>query len=90
MLVDGTHEIVLPPNATKIQALEEFLHSTQNKLGFFELDQIPRQIAEVHVKDFMIRHTKLLGLNENDLQVLQSLKQHAVEKAHAAGFIWKE
>ena len=90
MFVDGTHEIVLPPNPAKIQALEEFLHSTQNKLGFFEQDQIPRQIAEVHVKDFMIRHARLLGLNDNDIQVLQSLKQRAIEKANAAGLIWKE
>lgn len=80
----------MPPNAAKIQALEEFLHSTQNKLGFFERDQIPRPIAEVHVNDFMIRHARLLGLNDNDVQVLQWLKERAIEKANAAGFIWKE
>lgn len=89
ILEDG-HEIVLPANPRKIQAIEEFLHSTQCKIGLLDDPEIPRQVAEVHVKDFMLRHSKMLGLTENDVQVMQWLKQDAIEKAKQAGFTWKE
>ncbi|MCC7532120.1 MAG: hypothetical protein IT342_26690 [Candidatus Melainabacteria bacterium] len=90
MFEDGTHEIVLPQNAAKIQALEEYLHSTQRKLRFFAEKDIPKEIAEVHVKDFMIRHAALLGLDDKDVQVLNWLKQEAIRRADDAGYIWKE
>lgn len=83
----GDH-ITLKPNARKITALEEFLHGTQTKLGFG--DDIPREIAEIHVKDFMIRHSKLLGLDQNDLKAIKWLKDDAIETARRVGFIWKE
>lgn len=89
ILEDG-HEIVLPANPRKIQAIEEFLHSTQRKIGLLDDPEVPRQIAEVHVKDFMLRHSKMLGLTDNDVQVMQWLKQDAIEKAKQAGFTWKE
>lgn len=89
ILEDG-HEIVLPANPRKIQAIEEFLHSTQRKIGLLDDHEIPRQIAEVHVKDFMLRHSRILGLTDNDVQVMQWLKQDAIEKAKQAGFTWKE
>lgn len=83
--------ITIKPNARKITALEEFLHGTQEKLGFFTREaDIPFEISEVHVKDFMIRHARLLGLESNDLKALQWLKEDAIERAQRAGFIWKE
>lgn len=83
--------ITMKPNARKITALEEFLHGTQDKLGFFTKEaDIPFEISEIHVKDFMIRHARLLGLEANDLKALQWLKEDAIERAHRAGFIWKE
>ncbi len=30
--------------------------------------------AETHVKDFMIRHQKMLGLGDEDIQILQILR----------------
>ncbi|MBP6745268.1 hypothetical protein KA344_08530 [bacterium] len=83
----GDH-ITIRENARKITALEEFLHGTQRRLRSF--DDIPDQIAEVHVKDFMIRHARMLGLDRNDLKALDWLKSDAVEKADKAGFTWKE
>jgi hypothetical protein len=83
--------ITIKPNARKITALEEFLHGTQEKLGFFTREaDIPFEISEIHVKDFMIRHSRMLGLETNDLKALQWLKEDAIERAHRAGFIWKE
>lgn len=83
----GDH-ITLRENARKITALEEFLHGTQRRLASF--DDIPDSIAEVHVKDFMLRHARMLGLNENDLKALEWLKSNAIEKASKNGFTWKE
>lgn len=54
------------------------------------MGEIPDQIAEIHVKDFMIRHARLLGLDQNDLKALDLLKKDAIEKADNAGFTWKE
>lgn len=87
---DGTHEIVLPPDPAKIQVFEEYLHSVQRKLGLLDNPEIPREIAEIHVKDFMIRHANMLGLNEYDTRVLQWLKDREIEKASKSGLIWKD
>lgn len=85
----GMH-ILLRENPHKIAALEEFLHGTQHKLGFFSgPEALMREQAEVLVKDFMIRHSKLLGLGENDLKVLESLKQMEIEALRNVGFKWK-
>jgi hypothetical protein len=45
------------------------LHGTQTKLGLFE-KYGSKEALEVHVKDFMLRHAKMLGLdNPHDLNV---------------------
>lgn len=80
---DNFH-ILIKPNASKIAVLEEFLHGTQKKLGI--IDATGPEIAEVRVKDFMLRHQKLLGLTENDSVVLKSLKQLELERAQRRGF----
>jgi hypothetical protein len=69
---DKTH-ILLRPNPSKPAALEEFLHGTQKRLGL--IDRLGEQDAEVHVKDFMIRHRELLGLGDEDVAILRILKQ---------------
>ncbi len=83
----GDH-ITLMENPRKITALEEFLHGTQRRLPSFA--EVPDQIAEVHVKNFMMRHAKLLGLDQNDLEALEWLKKDAIEKADRAGYTWLE
>ncbi len=52
--------------------LEEFLHGTQSRLGI--VDKLGRDDAETHVKDFMIRHRKLLGLSDEDVEILVQLR----------------
>ena len=47
-------EIWLKENPFKIASLEEFLHGTQARHGWFEY--MPEEIAEFKVKDFMLRH----------------------------------
>ncbi|MEW6747376.1 MAG: hypothetical protein AB1486_31985, partial [Planctomycetota bacterium] len=56
-----THlHILLREDPSKAAALEEFLHGTQSRLGIIE--RLGVQGAEAHVKSFMERHKKLLGL----------------------------
>jgi hypothetical protein len=43
----------------------------------------------MHVKDFIIRHRKLLGLTENDVTVMNALKQDAVKTLNRLGYTWK-
>lgn len=76
--------ILLKPNANKISVLEEFLHGTQRCIP--SLEREARVILEVHVKDFMIRHKRLLGLSENDVAVLEAHKLKEIEKAELQGY----
>ncbi|MBO0932104.1 type VI secretion system tube protein TssD [Fibrella aquatilis] len=65
--------ILLKENPSKAALLEEFLHGTQHKLGMIKGDMdIP--FAEWHVKDFMIRHKKILGLIDEDVDILKTLR----------------
>lgn len=61
--------IILQEDARKIEALEEFLHGTQKKMGL--LNRLSVAEAERQVKEFMIRHRRLLGLAEEDIEVLR-------------------
>jgi hypothetical protein len=54
--------------------LEEFLHGSQLDLGLLQ-KYGSRPALEVHVKDYMLRHTKLLGLdNRHDIELLTHLR----------------
>jgi RHS repeat-associated protein len=67
-----TH-ILLRQNPGKAAVLEEFLHGTQYRLGIIE--RLGTGGAERHVKDFMIRHRKLLGLGDQDVDILRQLME---------------
>jgi RHS repeat-associated protein len=64
--------ILLRENPGKAAVLEEFLHGTQSRLGIVE--RLGVQGAETHVKDFMIRHQKMLGLSNEDVAILRQLR----------------
>ncbi len=67
--------IIVRSNPSKAAILEEFLHGTQEKLGIAEkLGRYGLGSAETHVKDFMIRHKKMLGLSDEDVAILKILK----------------
>ncbi|HWL09446.1 MAG TPA: RHS repeat-associated core domain-containing protein, partial [Planctomicrobium sp.] len=67
--------IILRPNPSKAAVLEEFLHGTQHQIGIIDkLGRTGLGSAETHVKDFMIRHQKLLGLSKEDVRILQILR----------------
>ncbi len=76
--------VLMKENPTKIAALEEFLHGTQKKIGL--IDKVGEEVAEVRVKDFMLRHPRLLGLTDNDLTVLEALRQQEANYALRRGF----
>ena len=59
-------DILLRPNATKIEVLEEFLHGTQYKAGI--IDRLGLQGSEIQVKEFMLNHQRLLGISEHKLR----------------------
>jgi RHS repeat-associated protein len=67
-----TTNILLRPNPSKAAVLEEFLHGTQGRLGIIE--RLGQGGAEYHVKDFMIRHSRMLGLGAEDVRRLTILK----------------
>ncbi|EFO79005.1 hypothetical protein OSCT_3134 [Oscillochloris trichoides DG-6] len=52
----------------KIEVLEEFLHGTQARLGI--MDRMTVAEYERHVKGFMIRHQRLLGISDADVEWL--------------------
>jgi len=56
----GHLNILLRENPSKEAILEEFLHGTQDRLGI--IDRLGENGAEDHVKNFMTRHRKMLGL----------------------------
>ncbi len=76
--------ILLRPEAKKITALEEFLHGTQARIGVTQ--KVPREIVEYRVKDFMIRHSQMLGLGENDVLILEALREREALKARRWGY----
>jgi hypothetical protein len=75
--------ILLRPKPNKIAVLEEFFHGTQRRIG--SLRDQERVILEVHVKDFMIRHRKLLGLSDHDVEMLEALKAKELDRAEMQG-----
>ena len=68
---EDVRHIILQEDARKIEALEEFLHGVQKKLGI--LDNRTELEAEIHVKKFMISHCRWLRLSEDDVQVLRAM-----------------
>lgn len=70
---DGYRHIILREDARLIEAWEEFLHGTQFKVGLLSALPEARLEAEVHVKRFMIRHARLLGITREDVDVLLAL-----------------
>jgi RHS repeat-associated protein len=67
---DGLN-ILLRENASRLAVFEEFLHGTQQKIGLELGETYSRSYLEWHVRDFMIRHSKLLGLSLNEIQLLK-------------------
>ena len=76
---DANEIMILRPGPSKIAALEEFLHGTQTRLGIIPAgistsDQVIVNAAEYKVKDFMIKHSSMLGLNSADTGALAVLR----------------
>ena len=71
----GDELILLRPKPSKAAVLEEFLHGTQQRLGVVDrLGTTGLGSAETHVKDFMIRHQRMLGLGAEDVRRIQTLR----------------
>jgi hypothetical protein len=72
--------LLIKETASHSALLEEFLHNTQLKSGLLE-KYGSHQALEVHVKDFMLRHAKMLGLdNPNDIRFLHQLKVEEIQR----------
>lgn len=82
-IADGT-KIFLKSGTSKIAAFEEFFHGTQFLQGW--RGKIPDEILEVKVKDFMIRHSKWLGLEQGDVDYLKLLKEREFQRALERGY----
>ncbi|MCX8139015.1 MAG: hypothetical protein N3E46_04980 [Gemmataceae bacterium] len=64
-------DLLLRPDARKIEALEEYLHNVQQDIGL--LNKMTPAQMEIHVKEFMLRHKKMLGISDADGSVAQEL-----------------
>ncbi len=71
------NHMIVKPDVRKIEILEEFLHGTQEKLGI--IDRLGNYGSEIHVKDFMIRHQKMLGLSARDIKALTIMKNSYIQ-----------
>lgn len=67
------NHILMKDPPSKAALLEEFLHGTQHKLGMLK-SSADTAFAEWHVKDFMVRHCRLLGLGDEDVAILKTLR----------------
>jgi hypothetical protein len=56
----GTKELLLRLDPRKLEAIEEWLHNVQQRIG------IDPGIRELHVASFMHRHSQMLGLDKAD------------------------
>ena len=82
--------ILVKTNVGKSTLLEEFLHGTQHRLkltpdSYTAGTNIPMAMAEYHVKDFMIRHQGMLGLDKNDVDALRALRDKEKLKIESHG-----
>jgi hypothetical protein len=68
-------DLLIRPDARKIEVLEEYLHNVQRDIGLTEW-MTPAQM-EIHVKDFMLRHQKMLMISEEDAQWLKNWLEKA-------------
>lgn len=68
-------------DARHIEVLEEFLHNTQRELGILDW---PYPRYEIHVKDFMIRHRRLLGISNCDAHTLRRM---LVRQVNGSGWV---
>lgn len=76
-MFEGTDIILHRSSPSKAAMLEEVLHGTQSKAGIVE--RLGKQGAEVHVKDFMLRHSKLLKLIPEDVKILEKLLEMEIK-----------
>ena len=65
-----TH-IILRPDARRVEVLEEFLHGTQFRLG--QVQRLGVEPAEVALRQWMIRHRRMLGITEEDARILAEM-----------------
>jgi len=80
--------ILIKEGAPKSALLEEYLHGTQTELGLLE-KYGSKEALEVHVKDFMLRHAKMLGLdNPHDLNLLKQLKIEEIDRLNNLNRRW--
>ncbi|NLG51699.1 MAG: hypothetical protein GX552_16465 [Chloroflexi bacterium] len=61
------NDLLLRPGARKLEVLEEYLHNVQHRIGLTnKLTPGATGGLEMHVKDFMLRHRRLLGISDAD------------------------
>ena len=63
-------DLLLRPDPRKLEVLEEYLHNVQKEIGLTE-KMTPGEM-EIHVKEFMLRHQKLLAISGADTQWLRN------------------
>lgn len=63
------------PQTRRIEVLEELIHSTQSRLGI--IDNLGINGADIHVREFMLRHQRMLGIGAEDANILRTMLEGA-------------
>jgi hypothetical protein len=63
-------ELLLRPDARKVEVIEEYLHNVQRQVGLTQ--RLTLREVELHVKTFMLRHQRLLGISGADVEWLRN------------------
>lgn len=65
-------DLMLKPDARRVEVLEEYLHNVQHRIGLMGKYTLGATGGlEIHVKDFMLRHRRLLGIHDADATWLE-------------------
>ncbi len=68
------NDILLASDVRTTEAWEEFLHTIQERLGMRET--MSRRELEIRARQFMVRHQRLLGISDADIQIVASELQY--------------
>lgn len=67
----GNKDILARPDARHVEIVEEYLHNVQRQIGLTDrLTPGATGGLEIHAKDFMVRHHRMLGISQRDAEWL--------------------
>ena len=75
---EGLKHIIVRENPSKAALLEEFVHGVQVDVGFLQSSD-NQSWREYHAKHFLVRHSNLMGIGEDDVRILEHLRDRELK-----------